>query len=64
MPLRDFRCQTCDQKTEQLIGHNEPDPTKCEACGADGDDGLVRDETPPKGIGVAFGPGFFKTGGY
>lgn len=59
MPLRDFTCQTCDKTTEHLVNTNEPDPAECE-CGGE----LERVETPPTGTGLAFGPGFFKTGGY
>lgn len=64
MPLRDFVCQTCNDKQEHLVGAREDPPTKCGECGADGAAGLIVDTKPTPTGAPIFGPGFFKTGGY
>ena len=33
MPIKEFECQACKHRFEDILGINEPVPTKCPKCG-------------------------------
>ena len=32
MPLSEYKCTDCNKVTEELVQHNEPEPTECTEC--------------------------------